>query len=215
MDQYDGVLVPGGGLTPDGRPNPWVIQRLDSARMVAAEPYLICLSAGTPHKPPPLNSKGFPILESAASADYLLEKGIPGKRLLKEISSLDTIGNAYFARVDHIDPLGLRRLLVITSEFHMARTKAVFDVVLRLRSDRATTLESLDYRATPDDLVPDLELSKRRKTETESLQKWHETLTEQRFSDLSQFHRWLFTRHGAYASGVRVVRRPAGELGGY
>ena len=44
--------------------------------------------------------------------------------ILEENLALDTIGNAFFARTDHCSLAGWKRLLIITSEFHMDRTRA-------------------------------------------------------------------------------------------
>ena len=56
--------------------------------------------------------------------------------IYEENVSLDTIGNAYFFRVIHLNFLLSShtsfKVLIITSDFHLARTKAVFDHVLSL-----------------------------------------------------------------------------------
>ena len=128
----EATLIPGGGLTATGEVPSWVAARLDRAIAMYQGEYLIPLSAGTTHKPPPLDEQGFPVLEAIAAARYLAEQGIPPARILPEICSLDTIGNAYFARVIHTDPLGLSTLRVITSAFHMPRTQAIFEWVFHI-----------------------------------------------------------------------------------
>ena len=100
-----------------------------------APPKIILLSAGTPHRPNYIDeASGFPILESTAAADYLRTvHRIDPAHLWREQCSLDTIGNAYFLRTSFLDPAApgrFRRVCVITSEFHMPRTRAVFDWVL-------------------------------------------------------------------------------------
>ena len=102
--RHDAVIIPGGGLT-DGRPHPWVLARLDAALLHSADTdFFLVLSRGTTHKAPPLDAGGFPIDESAASAQYLIERGVDSSRVLLESWSLDTIGNAAFARLMHSDP---------------------------------------------------------------------------------------------------------------
>ncbi|MGF1461249.1 MAG: hypothetical protein ACFBSG_19745, partial [Leptolyngbyaceae cyanobacterium] len=87
----DAVLIPGGGLQPSGGLVPWVQVRLDGAIALVPQPhFFIPLSAGTTHKPPPLDSLGFPILESVAAATYLQRQGIDSARILPETVSLDT-----------------------------------------------------------------------------------------------------------------------------
>jgi uncharacterized SAM-binding protein YcdF (DUF218 family) len=50
------------------------------------------------------------------------------------VSSYDTVGNAYFSLAIHALPAGWRRLAVVTSDFHMPRSRALFAGVYRLGS---------------------------------------------------------------------------------
>lgn len=196
MLELDAVLIPGGGVTATGEVAPWVKVRLD--RAIALHPqtsYFIPMSAGTTHKPPPLDAKSFPVLESIAAARYLLEHGIAGNHILPETTSFDTIGNAYFARVQHTDPLSLRRLHVITSEFHLPRTQAIFGWIFGLPCPQ------LPYQLTFE-AVPDIEMSQaallaRRERERASLQRVEQLRSQ--LTTLPDVHRWLYTEHEAYA----------------
>lgn len=68
--------------------------------------------------------------ESRASAKFLLDRGVKQNEILIEDTSLDTIGNAYFLRLLHVEPLRLRRIHIITNHFHMHRTGiCVFSIV--------------------------------------------------------------------------------------
>jgi uncharacterized SAM-binding protein YcdF (DUF218 family) len=113
MQQYDAVLVLGGGLRPGGALPPFVLNRLEAAQALAGEGPIIPLSAHTVHRAPPLDAAGYPVLESVVATKVLLARGVPAARIWAETASLDTIGNAYFARVIHTGPAGLRRLLVV------------------------------------------------------------------------------------------------------
>ena len=44
-----------------------------------------------------------------------------------QVSSFDTVGNAYFALTIHAIPAGWRKVAVVTSAFHMPRTRALFE----------------------------------------------------------------------------------------
>ena len=90
---------------------------------------IVVLSAGTTHKPNPRDVRGFPVKECTSEAFALKKLGVASDHIYQESVSLDTIGNAYFLRTIHTDPVRWRRLLVITSEFHMNRTRAIFDWV--------------------------------------------------------------------------------------
>ena len=80
------------------------------------------LSRGTPHRAPPRTRAGQPLSEAAAGAAYLVRGGAPAADVLLEELSLDTLGNALFARLLHAEPRNWRRLHIVTSSFHMPRT---------------------------------------------------------------------------------------------
>jgi hypothetical protein len=214
MGRYDAVLVPGGGLQPDGELRPWVIPRLDRALERHDTGVIVTLSAGTVHKPPPLGNDGFPIHEAEAGARYLLGRGLEPAQLLTEKCSYDTIGNAFFSRVIHVDPRSFQHLLVITSEFHLPRAEAVFRAVYALPG----AIESrhdfrIEFEATPNaSMAPD-SLEERLKDERAGLERWN--VVSQRFRTLADLHAWLYTEHEAYASGKRPQRRTGPALGTY
>ncbi|MEB3211184.1 MAG: YdcF family protein [Leptolyngbyaceae bacterium] len=203
MATLDAVLIPGGGLLPSGTPVPWVKARLDRAIALHPQPtYFIPLSAGTPHKPPPLDHHQFPILESVAAAEYLVSQGIAAPRVLPETVSLDTIGNAYFARLQHTDPLKLRRLHIITSAFHLPRVEAVFNWVFDL-SSHPMDAYTLTFEAVPNVGISDGALLARYQKEQTSLKKVMELRSH--LTSLVQLHQWLYSSHEAYA----IARHPA------
>ena len=193
--RFDVVLIPGGGLREDGRLPPWVENRLDKALEVARGARIITLSAGTPHKPPPLDSTGNPILESVAEATYLRDRGYPSELLLIENASYDTIGNAYFARVMHVEPAGFRRLCVITSQFHLPRTEAIFRWVFGLAPVYHDY--ELTFLAVADIGMSSEVLGARRRKEEQSLKSVATLRAE--ITTLASFHQWLFTKHTAYS----------------
>ena len=92
------LVVPGGGLLTNGSLPSHTIARLEKAIELytqerARNPSIITLSAGTPHKPNPLDDHSFPIFESSAAIKYLIHRGVPTNDILEEKLSLDTIGN--------------------------------------------------------------------------------------------------------------------------
>eukprot|EP00588_Corethron_pennatum_P024830 CAMPEP_0194328174 /NCGR_PEP_ID=MMETSP0171-20130528/43783_1 /TAXON_ID=218684 /ORGANISM="Corethron pennatum, Strain L29A3" /LENGTH=383 /DNA_ID=CAMNT_0039088413 /DNA_START=72 /DNA_END=1223 /DNA_ORIENTATION=- len=124
-------------------------------------PSILCLSAGTAHLPQLMaKHNGLPIWESTASACYLFElfskdpctfeHYAAEKKIFVETSSYDTISNAYFARTVHTDQCGWRNLLIITSEFHMDRSKAIFDWIFSIDGRHGFSDEYLlCYLSTP------------------------------------------------------------------
>ncbi|NEQ43877.1 MAG: YdcF family protein [Leptolyngbya sp. SIOISBB] len=212
MNSIDAVLIPGGGLAASGDVLPWVQARLERAIALRPSPqFFIPLSAGTPHKPPPMDVHGFPILESVAAAHYLQHRGIEGARILPETVSLDTVGNAYFARLQHIEPLQLRRLHVITSAFHLPRTQAIFEWVFALSPCHQPV--HLTFEAVPNIGMVDPALQARCDLEQASLAKFQTLQT--RFTQLAEVHRWLYREHGAYAIAQTPQKLNNEALGTY
>jgi uncharacterized SAM-binding protein YcdF (DUF218 family) len=200
----DAIVVPGGGLTADGDAPDWVRARLDRALElfeVNREARVVLLSRGTPHKPPPLDPDGRPIDEAYVSAEYMRERGVPSEQLLQDTWSLDTIGNALFLRLMHLDPRRLRRVAVITNAFHMPRVEAIFEWVLALPP--APVRFTTSYVPVPDLGLTDEQLEARRSKESASLSKLRVTMSQ--IGSMQQLHAFIFERHGSYATGIPKV----------
>jgi uncharacterized SAM-binding protein YcdF (DUF218 family) len=196
MPNYDAILVPGGGVREGGLLPTWVERRLDLAIRLREQSYIVTLSAGTTHRPPPRDANGYPIFESIAAARYLIAAGVPPDRILAETHSWDTVGNAFFSRVVHLEPQGLRNLLVITSDFHLPRTELAFNWVYGLKPEQAQYEIHFVGVADPD-MDPSV-LHERREKERKSLEGLA-PLTR-RLTTMRDFHRWLFTEHSAYSA---------------
>jgi len=195
MDKFDGILVPGGGLLNDGSLPPWTTARLEHALKYKDQcRWFILLSGGTVHKPPPLSESGFPIFESRQAAEYLISAGLDPKQILTEICSYDTIGNAYFSRLLFTEPLQLEKLLIVTSNFHMPRTRKIFEWIFQLQP---SLLEyQLVFESTPDNGLSQQALAARVQREKNSLANLKSKILEIR--SLDDFHIWLYSEHAAY-----------------
>lgn len=197
---YDAIIIPGGGVKENFGLPIWVQRRMDRVLEMHRGEFIICLSGGTVHKPPPLDSDGRPIHEAVAGARYLVENGAPPGKVLWEIASYDTIGNAYFARVIHTEPRNLKRLLVLTSDFHLPRTQAIFQWVFGLPFPAGSPANSysLSFEAVPDDGIEDGMLQARRDREAASMQivEGH----RQRIHTFEALHHMLFIEHDVYKS---------------
>jgi hypothetical protein len=200
MQGYDAVIIPGGGVRPGGELPEWVKPRLDRALELAGDAWLVPLSAGTPHRPPPLDARGFPILEARAGAEYLIARGANPRRILMEAASYDTVGNAYFSRVIHAIPRGFRSVLVVTSEFHMPRTEAAFRWIWEMPAPGGEC--ALEFESVPDAGHDAEMLVLRREKERAGLMLLEEL--RQRIRTFSELHEWVFSEHGVYSAVRRV-----------
>lgn len=194
--KYDAVVVPGGGVAESGHPRPWVASRLVTALELDTD-YYIVLSRGTTHRPPPLHEDGFPVDESAASAHFLIQRGVLPHRILLDTWSLDTIGNAYFARAMVVAPLQLKKLCVVTSLFHMDRTRAIFEWVFALDDG----CFDIDYCVSKDVGLTSSDLEARRAKELSSLETLR-SITIPSVNSMKKLAQFLFQKHGAYRADV-------------
>ena len=110
---YHAIIIPAGGQHEEGPP-PHVLARLERAvhlyeTSAEPKPYVITTAWGTPHKPCPHDAVGFERHEAQDNAHYLISHGVPAASVLEESVSLETVGNAYFARVLHTDVRSLQR----------------------------------------------------------------------------------------------------------
>ena len=210
--KFDCVVIPGGGLLEDGSLPEWTQARLERACAIQQKAeWIITLSGGTVHKPPPIDRDGYPIFESSKAAEFLMESGIHPRRILTETSSYDTLGNAYFARVLFSDPLSLVRCHIITSDFHLPRTEAIFRWVYSLTPARLEY--ELSFESTPDIGLPAPALKARRTRENLSLENLDQNI--QNIRSLAGFQHWLYTEHTAYAVSGSKERLAEDELNSY
>jgi hypothetical protein len=196
---YDAILILGGGVRAGGELPEFAKRRLDLALARQSGEPMAPLSAGTSHRPAILDADGRLLTESLAGARYLIGRGIPPDRIFCEATAYDTIGNAYFSRVQLTDPLGWRRLLIITSQFHMPRTEAIFRWIYSLDSPLPYQLE---FAASANDGLSDAALSGRMEHERTSLRAVEQL--RERLTSMRAVASWLFTAHKAY----QPVREP-------
>lgn len=193
MASYDAILILGGGVREGGELPAWAAARFDAALQRESGEPLVCLSAGTTHRPPPLED-GFPITESMAGARYLMQRGVPPHRIRLETVSYDTFGNAYLTKLLHVDPTGWRRLLVITSEFHMPRTQAIFEWVYGFEAGKY----ELEFSASPDRGLSPAAVRVRVEKERRAMR--YLDAARARVSSLAELHEWIWTVHSAYSA---------------
>jgi len=123
----DVIIVLARGINPDGAlpPDPRArVQRAAALFRQGRAPRV--LMSGSWHYQ---IATAPPRTEAAAMAAYARELGVPSTALLEETRSMDTLGNAYFTKVDVCRPHGWRHLLIVASDEHMERVRSIFTKV--------------------------------------------------------------------------------------
>ena len=174
----------------------------------------LCTGGGTQHRPPLHDEHGYTVHEATLLAADLISQGVDARRLLKEYTSYDTVGNAYFTLMSHAIPAKWSRVAVVTSDFHMPRSRALYSDIFSLGSAhlpdpyRAAITQPpanvlpprflLEFFAAPDEgaLSPEV-LKARRMREATSLAEWKQNFAK--IDCLADFHRWLYATHKCYA----------------
>jgi len=114
---YDVIIALGGGISPEGELPQIVKTRLDRlADHYSERPTkLIVTGRG--------KDRSYPVTEAEGGVKYLVEeKRIPAGDVYMENLSEDTWQNGFYTRTTHMDVLGMKNPLIVTSEFHMPRS---------------------------------------------------------------------------------------------
>jgi uncharacterized SAM-binding protein YcdF (DUF218 family) len=170
---------------------------------------VLCASGESAHAPHFRDSDGYTVYESSSMARCLLARGVAARNIFREWQSGDTVGNAVFVRSILTDPLAITRLLVVTSDFHAARSCAIFRWIYQLPS--ATRCMRAHHAqvaclAVPHSFPPeqaDIAVARRDK-EQAALERLHAVMP--RIRDFEEVMVWLLREHGMYAVAVQPER---------
>jgi uncharacterized SAM-binding protein YcdF (DUF218 family) len=207
------ILVLAGGVDKRGAPHCTVAARLRAAANASGAHGgtvpIVLNGGGTTWKPRHVDRNGFSIPEAALMAEQLgRESGIRSELLYPESFSDDTVGNAFFARTMHTDLRPeWRDLLVITSQFQIARTRAIYAWVFGLTPRPAGRPYRLRFEAVPDDCLDPKVLALRQAKEAESLRKL-EGGPLVRMRTLAEAHEFIWHRHGGYSVRGVLSKQP-------
>jgi hypothetical protein len=162
-------------------------------------PFIITLSAGNPRT----RGGKSDMSEAWANAQYLIQLGVHANDVLEETISRDTVGNAYFLRTMHADVAGLRNLIVVTSRYHMPRTRVIFEKVFAL-GPFPPGLEGgyrLWFEEALDTGIPQELLSKRDEREAASLEQFIRISSS--WTSLNELHSFIYRGSGAFVGKAR------------
>lgn len=203
MNYEEYIIVLAGGINENSEPHDFVKIRLDKTIKLYNDNLekniktkIICLGGGTYHKPPNLNKLNYVIHESSACAIYLVNNGIEEKNIMREWSSFDTIANGFYCMVNFIIPLKIKKCFIVTSNFHIERSKIIFNYLMQFVEHNIDIL----YTPVDDYVIPKNILEDRIRREKQSTQNF--ICLTQKIKTLKEFVEWLHCEHNAYKSIV-------------
>ncbi len=77
-----------------------------------------------------LSNSKLKITEAEAMKQYAVSRGIEKRDIIKEDTSTDTIGNAFFIKQRILKPNKWRNIALVTSGYHLRRAKIIFKKVM-------------------------------------------------------------------------------------
>ena len=117
-DNYDAIIVLGAQVLPDGTPNVQLAWRLDAALEAYRNrkvPVVVCGAQG----------KDEPLPEAYAMKKYLTDRGVAEEDILTDPESFNTRQNLQNAKALLKDKPEVQKVLVVTSDYHVARSLAL------------------------------------------------------------------------------------------
>ncbi len=128
---------------------------------------------------------------SDSMSNYLFKKhGIPRNNLIIESKSRDTVGEAVFTRKDIATKCQLKRLAIVTSSYHIERSKEIFEFVYGNGFDLSFFSSKLPFDNTK--VV----------TEKESLNKFRDTFSGVDKGNIVNIYSRLIHKHPLYNRDV-------------
>ena len=189
IKKKDAIIILGGGIELDGSlpktPQLRVEKGVDLYKQGVA-PYLVMSTKWSF-----LNEYIPPRTEAAAMKEYAITLGVPEKSILMEEKSTDTIGNAYFVKVDLLKPHKWKNIVVVTSEYHIARSRYLFHKICG--SGYTIEFVSSNNGIPPKDLPEKVALQKKLLALAKKL------LDSVQEGDDETIKKLLYTKHPGYA----------------
>mgnify|MGYP001177282466 CR=1 FL=1 len=122
--KYDAIIVLGNEMSKSGVLNIESMTRMDKAIQCFNEGLSsIIVTCGWDYR----KDSRIPIAEAMKS--YAIKQGVLGSNVRVECASRDTVGDAFFTKINHSMPQNWQSLIVITSDYHVKRTNCIFKFI--------------------------------------------------------------------------------------
>lgn len=194
------ILVLCGWINENWLPSKQTILRLKKAiKLYNWKQFIITMWRGTLYKAQFIDKRWYTMDEATIAADYLYQHWIPSKDIKIERFSFDTLWSIYFTKIFYLDVLEPKTISVITSKFHIERTKIIFKWLYMLCNKKI----NIKYIKT-NDCLDDKTLQNRITKEKD----WIRNISNlmKKIKNRKELTEWLFKDHAAYAYKKRIFK---------
>lgn len=128
--EYDAIIVLGGGIKDDGSLPENQKRRVEKAiELFNKKQSPRIIMSGKWSKARDVYDRP-PCTEALAMERYALDLGVPGTVIYREEKSCSTSENASYLLRDFVEPNNWKKLLIVTSEYHLKRAIYTFSQVI-------------------------------------------------------------------------------------
>ena len=120
--------------------------------------------------------------------DYLISQGIDSKKIMIDINSRDTVGDAIFSKINFYDKYLFKELHIVTSDYHTERTKFIFEKIIpcKIKVHGSKTNQGNNKKIS----------------EEKSLEAFKSTFSDTNFKSNKSLIKTLTTKHPFYNGSV-------------
>jgi uncharacterized SAM-binding protein YcdF (DUF218 family) len=134
--------------------------------------------------------------EAVAMREYAETLNVPTEDILLDEASKDTVGNAYFTKVDTLEGHNWKNIVVVTSRFHMPRAEFIFNTVLGPNYE-------IEY-VSADDSLSDGEAEELELKERKTIKVLKTLMLGIQPGDTRAIGNLLFSKHPGYAKNPEI-----------
>lgn len=199
-------FVLGGGLLENGSLPKNVKKRCDYViSNSTCNDLALTSSSFSLNVPPKLDCEGYVISESSAMGNYL-KKNESRAKVLTEQQSHDTFGAFFFLFSLYFQIINFKKLIIITSDFHIKRSKIIFEHLNYCwTADNRNFIDNYSFKSIKS--VNDDEIKYRIKYEEKACKQMKERFKE--LSTREEISNYVLTVHTNYSlqySGRRLIK---------
>jgi uncharacterized SAM-binding protein YcdF (DUF218 family) len=122
--EVDCIIVLANEMDQEGNLNAESVSRIQLACDVYFKnPSAVLITCGWNYRP------DCPLHIGEVLKNYAVETGVPAEKIITELNSRDTVGDAVFSKVNCVKGMNRKNLIVVTSDYHVARTTEIFTFI--------------------------------------------------------------------------------------